>query len=252
MGKRGRQPVAKHELFAVAQTLYRDFRRLVYGWPHSPHGKTTGSAGELDDSALAVLSDKDKAEIEAQVDKEIVRGYYRPSDRQQRLRAIEQEFLDSFKETEASEWMWNWQKKRVWDGQPDMFYSLVHYTSRDVLYSLCQGAFRYHPVKNKAGVTRTAVVRHWPIPRASLLPRYITQYWKEFAAAKKDSRFPRSKRPTTQEKQMWFLARALAGAAFGLQPRTAINLIGSTRPEQLLEKARDAKPSRKRANKRTK
>ncbi len=240
MGKRGRKPVPKDDLFNLAQTLYRDFWRLEHGWPHSPDGS------ELDD-ALVALSQKDKDDIERRVDDGIRRGRLRPGQKAQRLRAIEQEQLRVFWQGQAEGWkvLWEQKRKTMWDAQPDEFYALLKYTSVDVIRSICAGAFSYMSFKLESGVSRTAVVRKWPIPRTSPLPRQIAQYAKQFVAARKDPRFPRSHRPTSRLKQMWFLSRALAGARFALKTRTAINLIGSKRPEQILKESHDAKPSRK-------
>ena len=88
---------------------------------------------------------------------------------------------------------------------------------------------------------------NWPIAAGSVLPMYLSQHAAEFIAAKHDKRFPLSDRPTSQLKQLWFLSRALAAALYGVKLRTAINLVGSKRPEEVFEESRAAKPLRKRA-----
>lgn len=71
----------------------------------------------------------------------------------------------------------------------------------------------------------------------------LGQYACEFIAARKDTRFLRSTdRPTSRLKQLWFLSRALAGALYGVGTRTAMNLVGSMRPEQMFEESREGKP----------
>ena len=72
----------------------------------------------------------------------------------------------------------------------------------------------------RGGETRLVVASKWPISVTSPLPMYLSQYADEFIAAKKDPRFPRSGRPTSQLKQFWFLSRVLAGALYGIKPRT--------------------------------
>jgi hypothetical protein len=89
----------------------------------------------------------------------------------------------------------------------------------------------------------------WPISMGSVLPMYLTKHAVEFIAAKKDRRFPRSGRPSSRLKQLWFLSRALAGAIFGMKTRTAINIVGSKRPEQVFEESRAAKPLRRKRKK---
>jgi len=79
-------------------------------------------------------------------------------------------------------------------------------------------------------------------------PHLPVQYAEQYVAALNDPRFPTcdtSKRSSTRLKQLWFLSRALAGAVFGVKPRTAINLVGSMRPEQVFQEARAGKPARK-------
>src|SRR5205823_14793652 len=89
----------------------------------------------------------------------------------------------------------------------------------------------------------------WPIAVGSTFPGYLSQHAEQYVAALRDARFPRcdvSSRPSTRLKQFWFLSRALAGALFEVRTRTAINLVGSLRPEQIFRQSREAKPSRKR------
>jgi hypothetical protein len=96
--------------------------------------------------------------------------------------------------------------------------------------------------------TRDVEIPAWPIPVGSTFPGYLAQYAEQYVAALHDPRFPQcnvASRPSTKLKQFWFLSRALAGALFGITTRTAINLVGSLRPEQLFEESRDAKLRRK-------
>lgn len=86
---------------------------------------------------------------------------------------------------------------------------------------------------------------NWPIAMGSVLPMYLCEHAAAFIAAKNNPRFPRSDRPTTTLKKLWFLSRALAGAVFEIEPRTAINLVGSKRPEEVFEESRAARPKRK-------
>ena len=60
-------------------------------------------------------------------------------------------------------------------------------------------------------------------------PRFAQQ----FLQAMKDRHYPRSRRPTTLRKKLWFLSRALAGAVDGISTRTAINLVPGKNPEEM-------------------
>jgi len=96
---------------------------------------------------------------------------------------------------------------------------------------------------------REIEVPAWPIAVGSSLPTYMAQYAEQYVAALSDPRFPRAstfQRPSTRLKQFWFLSRALAGALYGVSTRTAINLVGSLRPEETAERSRFGKPERKR------
>lgn len=70
----------------------------------------------------------------------------------------------------------------------------------------------------------------------SYLSRYLPALAQQFQDAKKDHRYPRSDRTTSIPKKMWFLARALAGAIYGISPRTAVNVIGPGKPEEIFDK----------------
>src|SRR5215472_3224793 len=58
--------------------------------------------------------------------------------------------------------------------------------------------------------------------------RILSGYAKEFLAAKKDPRWPRSDRPTNQGKRIRFLARSLAGITMGISIRTAQDLLAKS------------------------
>ncbi len=70
----------------------------------------------------------------------------------------------------------------------------------------------------------------------SYLSRYLPALAQQFLDAKKDRRYPRSDRTTSIPKKLWFLARALAGAIYGISPRTAVNIIGPGKPEEIFDK----------------
>lgn len=116
-------------------------------------------------------------------------------------------------------------------GEPDVVRALMRAKSADRVRRICRDS------------------ANWPIPLGSALPHYLSEYAEEFVAAANDSRFPRSNRPSNQLKQFWFLARALAGAVYGVSARTAINLVGSMRPEEAFAELRDAKPRRRKVAK---
>jgi hypothetical protein len=78
---------------------------------------------------------------------------------------------------------------------------------------------------------------NWPIERGSMFPEYLAKHAESWIKALNDPRFPggrsSQKRPSNERKQLWFLARALAGAVYGIEPSTAVAFVGSMRPEEL-------------------
>ena len=112
---------------------------------------------------------------------------------------------------------------------------------------ICDDAFSVVVREVQPGVMRELKLPNLPISVGSVLPSYLSQYASAFIAAKRDPRFPKStKRPSSRLKQLWFISRALAGALFGLSTRTAINLVGSKRPDEIFEESRAGKTMRKR------
>jgi len=126
-------------------------------------------------------------------------------------------------------------------------------TTPEQLRELCKAALMTRLVEVEPGIVKEVEVPAWPIPAGSQLPTYLSQHAEQYVAALHDPRFPHcdvSRRPSNRLKQFWFLSRALAGALFGVTTRTAINLVGSMRPEQVFHKSRAGKPVRKRKLKR--
>jgi len=69
----------------------------------------------------------------------------------------------------------------------------------------------------------------------SYLSRCLPRLARQFLNAKQDRHYPGSERTTSIPKKFWFLARALAGAIYGLSPRRSINLIGPGTPEEIFD-----------------
>jgi len=128
-------------------------------------------------------------------------------------------------------------------------------TTPEEIRALCQDAFMTRIITVGSETREVEEYPAWPIAVGSVVPGYLSKYAEEFVAAKHHPRFPCcdiSRRPTNQLKQLWFLSRALAGAVFDIKTRTAVNLVGSTRPEWLFEFSRAAKSKRKPAMRRKK
>ena len=223
MGKRGPQPVSPHELYFFAQEFYRDFRRLAEGRFRLIFDKPAfdRSIAELEKEP-SWLSDEERARYRLVAERKVRRGLLKKSQKQKWLR--DQEVHPGDRWLAAVE-----AKKQIRiPGEPEVLEALLRARTPERVRQICKDAI------------------NWPIARGSMFPRYLSQYAKQFLAAKHDPRFPRSSRPTNQLKQLWFLSRALAGALFGVRTRTAINLVGSKRPEQIFQDSHAARAVRKR------
>jgi len=67
--------------------------------------------------------------------------------------------------------------------------------------------------------------RHWLNPKRSELGQVLDKHTKQFLEAKADPAYPRSKRGSSDEKRIQFLARAMAGISLGLSPVTGVDLL---------------------------
>jgi hypothetical protein len=146
-------------------------------------------------------------------------------------------------------------KRLKFRAEPEVLETLLDpKTSPEEVREICKDAFMTSTFEIEPGVTKEVEVPAWPISVGSTLPTYLSQYAEQYVAALQDRRFPRcdvSRRPSNQLKQLWFLSRALAGAICGVKTRTAINLVGSKRPEQVFYESRDGKPARKQRKRRS-
>ena len=75
----------------------------------------------------------------------------------------------------------------------------------------------------------------WLNPKrgAIIFHRTLSEQAETFLAAKKDPRWPRSERPTSQGRQIRFLARSMAGVSMGISIRTAQDLLAKTDKDEL-------------------
>ena len=237
-------------LYAVAHQLYWDFRQLSEGRYKTfvDHKKRL----QLEDAAKKAqpqLTDDERAHLRKVVEREIRDGRLQEIDREDRIREVEEGQLDANRfglfldaGEQAS------RDVRVL-GEAEIIRELSDPNTRpERIREICVDAFTTRQVTIEPGVTKEVKVRNWPISPMSMLPSLLSEHAEEYCEALKDPRFPRCDiklRPTNRLKQFWFLSRALAGAAFGYKTRTAINLVGSLRPEQAFEESHGAKPARR-------
>jgi hypothetical protein len=198
------------------------------------------------------ISERQLAAIHDGVDDAIRRSDLEPKHREERVR----ELLD-VQQRVNRDWLLQLAADEATTiekipGKPAVIDALLRAGTPEQVRDICADAFVTEMREVAPGITREIQVPNWPIVYGSMLPAYLIEHAPAIIAAKKDPRFPDSERPSSRRRQLWFLSRALAGALFGVAPRTAINLVKSTRPDEQFEGSREARPTpEKRVKKRT-
>jgi hypothetical protein len=243
-------------LYVFAHQFYWHFRLLADGkarWRFDEEKFQQLTEG-LED--IALVDDEDRKRHQQIVDEEIRTGRLEASRREERLVDIADSELLVRRESYRREATQEARIKIKVPGEPDVIKLLLDpNTIPEQVREICKEALMIRTLEVAPGVMKDVEVPAWPIPVGSPLPTYLSQYAEQYVEALRDPRFPRcdiSIRPSNRLKQFWFLSRALAGAVFGVTTRTAINLVGSLRPEEIFEESRDAKPARKRVRRKYK
>jgi hypothetical protein len=234
-------------LYTFAHLFYWDFKRLVEG----------GQRWRLDEAKYAELkagiekgnlelTPEQKRSIEEGIRQEIQDGHLKVTDVGKRRSDMEQDLLEITRHLMHRDAAEEARRTLKIPGEPEVFEALLKAETPGQIREICDDAFVTRSIEVSPGQYREVRVANWPISGGSTLPRYLAEYAPEFLAAMADPRFPRSSRASSRLKQIWFLSRALAGALYGIKTRTAINLVGSKRPEQVFYESRLAKPTRRR------
>jgi hypothetical protein len=232
-------------LYAFAHQFYWDFKRLADGRYRllQDEGKYKRLVHQIEKNGVQ-LSEHQRATLEAAVEREVRTGQLEGSDRKLRMEELEGANLEVTRD---------WLLRLVGEeatkqirvpGEPEVLRALLAAKSPEGVRDICQDSAMI--VESRIHPGRMIEVSAWPIAAGSVLPTYLSQHAIEFIAAKSNARFPRSDRPSTKVRQLWFLSRALAGAVFGVKTRTAINLVGATNPEQTFREVRAGKAKRTR------
>jgi len=243
--------VAPGTLYAFAHQFYWDFRRLAEGrvrWRFD-RAKYQELTAKLDEMQL--IDDDDRTRHEQIVNREIETGELDPFRREDRLRDIAEAEIFARRESYRQQAAGEARKEIRVPGERDALKVLLDpYTTPEQIRELCKEAVMIRTCEG-----REIEVSAWPISSGSVLPDNLSKYAEQYVAAMRHPRFPHcdvSARPSNRLKQFWFLSRALAGALFGITTRTAINLVGSLRPEEIFEESRDGKPARKQRKRKNK
>jgi hypothetical protein len=244
-------------LYAFAHQFYWDFRRIAEGMPRWRINtlKQKQLEAQLDEKTDAQLRDELRENHERMVADEIRAGVLTEDQRESRLREIAEANIpvtrDWLRRCIAEEA----REELRFPGEPEVINSLLDpKTTPTRVRDICKEAFMSRTIETQPGVFKELEgFPAWPMLPGSTLPGYLSEFAEQYVDALRDARFPRcdvSARPLTRYKQFWFLSRALAGALFGVKTRTAINLVGSLRPEEVFEQSRRATPTRQRMRRR--
>jgi hypothetical protein len=232
-------------LYAFAHQVYWDFKQLDEGGRRFRQDKEKYQqmVDRIEKDGVN-LSENQKAALEVAVEEEVRAGRLEPAKRESRLAELERENLEA-----TRDWLQRLAAEEATrqikvPGEPDALRALLRAKSVEEVRDVCRDSKM--TVRSNIESGRMIDVSAWPIASGSTLPAYLSEHAAEFIAAKFNARFPRSGRPSTKLKQLWFLSRALAGAVYGIKTRTAINLVGAKNPEQIFREARAAKSERTR------
>ena len=241
-------------LYALAHHFYWELKTIDEGLFRSRVGREKRELLIRESEESARLNAQELAELERGVRRQIQAGWLPENQREDRIRELKEDFEFERRFVGRNAAMELSSKPIKIPPEPEVIDDLLNAKASDQIKKICRDAFTTSKVKDETGETIEVAIPNWTISGSSLLPRSLSQFASEFIEAKSDPRFPTSGRPTSRLKQLWFLSRALAGAVHGLRTRTAINLIGSVRPDetiQLSELTKRTRRSKKAAKKRT-
>jgi len=235
-------------VYAFAHQFYWDLKQLSEGYVRwKVDQEEYKQLTEAIDHHKIQLSDEQNLAIARVIVEEVQAGRIPEAEKKSRLRdaaAGNREATRMSLYEEAAETV---RKPVQVPGKPEVIEALLGAQTPDKVRIICADAFAPRTIQTEAGL-REIRMPNWPISAGSVLPRYLSEYASAFVAATHDPRFPKStSRPSSRLKQLWFLSRALAGALYGITTRTAINLVGSKRPEEIFYESRAGKPVRRRS-----
>jgi hypothetical protein len=230
-------------LYMFAEQFYWEFRHIAEGTVrlHFDRRQFSISVAGLENKQL---SETDRARLRNEAQEQILAGHLEVSQQDEWLRNREADELFMLRENERRIARDDADRQVRVPGEPDIFNALLNAKTPERVREICTDAFVLGHREVRAGVVREVELPNWPISFGSVLPMYLSQYASEFIDARKHPKYPKSERPSTKLKQIWFLSRALAGAVLGVETRTAVNHVGSIRPEQIFDASRSAKTKR--------
>jgi hypothetical protein len=234
-------------LYAFAHQFYWDFRRLAEGDTRRRLDKAMYEAllariNEID----IQITKGERLHIESVANREMKSGRLKKADKTKFVSNAEESQLIVNRDAMCRRAAEIATKELRIPGESEIITELLAARTPRQIRKICADSQSQITFVISTGEIKKINVPNWPLPAGSVLPSYVSRYASVFIAAKNDLRFPKSAiRPSSRLKQLWFLSRALAGALYGIKTRTAINLVGSKRPEMVFDEPRSARPFRK-------
>ena len=230
MGKRGPKPIDPRQLRLFAELYFWDFKALAYG---KSQNKFDSALYEEEVRPLTKLrlNFGERSDIMEKARREFFNGNIHMLDEKTLARDLGVVHL-SQKDSKMREAAARKASSKIRRSAASrVLASLLKASTAEEVRKICRRAFREVETEIEPGIYAKASVARWPIEDHSMFPFYLSKHAEQFLLAKLDTRFPRSTRPTSNEKKIWFLSCALAGAVQGIATRTAVNILRSSRPD---------------------
>ena len=223
MGKRGPAAVSRIALRGFSRLYFRDLRALARG---RKIRKFSGQRYEkhIHEHLSPRPSYGQRLEIEEQVAKSVSAGEISIENAPGVIGdlVVIKQFLKNRNAHDAAE-------KMAWVKHDELkctsAIQAILNGSADEIRQACVGAFKIVEKEVRKGEFQPVEIPVWPIDDGSQFPYYLAIHAEQIVTARIDPHYPGSNRPSSQEKQLRFLARALAGAVQGRSTRTAINIL---------------------------
>ena len=229
MGSRGPESLEGPVLRTFAILYYQDFLALAEG--RDLKTVDFGKLGPLLKQARHLrLADDDEDRLKEMTRREIQAGRLLQTARVELINDRKVILLFELESTVRQRMVESVQVATRLPGLPTILRQLENATNPDVIRAICLTAFRTVRTEVRKGELRDVRIPVWPIEVGSEFPIYLSKHADQIISVKSEPRFPKSVRPSSKKKRLWFYACALAGAVLSRSTRTVINKLGAKPP----------------------
>jgi hypothetical protein len=226
MAKPGPQPVDVEQLQVQATWLYHEFLELS---GEAVPFRFDRAKYERLKKVRADLTGKEKTKFEER-EEMIGNGRLTPAQREAKFRRLERDVALA-RDLRACDLAYSSSRtKAERRAKPEAIQNLLEATKPEQVHEICNTLLG--PVKYRVFDPRTLKSLKKRLTVYGDFSETISYYAEQFIAAKNHARYPHGRvRNSTMKERLWFLSRAIAGAAHERDIGTAIRLLGSKRPE---------------------